>query len=216
MVAEEKVFISNENLIIEALMHKSASERGVIVCHPHPLMGGSMHNNVVEAVVRTFAAENFTTLRFNFRGVGASTGSYEEGKGESCDIIAVCRYLQQSGLSQIYFAGYSFGAWVGALVMEQREEKFSYSLFISPPHNYFPFNFNNLKNKLNLIICGNSDEFCHAENLKKRIKGTRAHLEIISGANHFYWGKEKEIEDILRKHLVKYGKIFCEKKVDFK
>jgi alpha/beta superfamily hydrolase len=66
-VQEEKIYIKNSSLIIEGLLSKSSEKKGVIICHPHSLMGGSMHNNVVEAIQEAFAAENFSTLRFNFR-----------------------------------------------------------------------------------------------------------------------------------------------------
>ena len=203
MLTEEKIFIENRELIIETLRHKSSSTKGVIICHPHPLMGGSMYNNVVEAIVRAFAAEDFTTLRFNFRGVGASTGSYDEGRSETQDIISVYEYLKKEGLSQIYFAGYSFGAWVGAKLLEEKENIFSHTIFISPPNNYFPFNINKLKDIIDLIICGDADEYCQIKNIKSQLKDAKTAVEIISGADHFYWGKENELEKILRQYLTK-------------
>ena len=159
--------------------------------------------NVVEAVVRAFVAKNFTTLRFNFRGVGASTGNYDEGEGESRDIIAAYQYLKQGGLPQVYFAGYSFGAWVGAKTMETHDKIFSYSIFISPPNNYFAFNFKSIEDKLDLIIYGDKDKFSDIGRIKKQIKKIDITIEKINGADHFYWGKEKEIEDILGKNIVK-------------
>ncbi len=203
VMAEEKIFIENGKLIIEALQHKSASSQGVIICHPHPLMGGSMYNNVVEAIVRAFAAIDLTTLRFNFRGVGASTGSYDEGRGETQDIISVYEYLKKEGLSQIYFAGYSFGAWVGAKLLEEKENIFSHTTLISPPDNHYAFNINNLKNVIDLIICGDADDYCQIKNIKSQLKDVKTAVEIISGADHFYSGKEKELEKILRKYLEK-------------
>jgi alpha/beta superfamily hydrolase len=111
---EEKILIKNNALVIEALLHRASGERGAVICHPHSLMGGSMYNNVVEALQEAFASEGISTLRFNFRGVGSSTGSYSEGVGEKEDIWAAGNYLKTSGLREIFFAGYSFGAWVGA------------------------------------------------------------------------------------------------------
>ena len=203
VITEEKIYIENDSLIIEGLLRKASPERGALICHPHPLMGGSMHNNVVEVIAEAFAAENFTTLRFNFRGVGQSTGAYHEGTGEAQDIIAARRYLANSGLSKIYFAGYSFGAWVGTNVIIRNNGIFTGSLFVSPPNKYFDFDWAKLNNNIGLIICGDQDQFCDPEAIKKQVKEMKAKLEMISEADHFYMGKEKELTDSLRKHIIK-------------
>ena len=198
MMIEEQVYIKNNELLIEGLLSKSSSDRGVVICHPHPLMGGSMHNNVVEAIQEAFAAENYTTLRFNFRGVGRSTGIYDEGRGEQEDIFAVCQYLQNTGTEKLFFAGYSFGSWVGSKVIERADNPFTYVIFISPPINYFDFNFAKLKCKTDMIICGNKDQFCDLEILKKQTKYLDTNLKVILGMDHFYAGREKELINILR------------------
>jgi hypothetical protein len=164
-------------------------------------MGGSMHNNVVEAIQEAFAAENYTTLRFNFRGAGQSTGIYDEGRGEQEDIIAVCQYLQNTGTEKLSFAGYSFGSWVGSKVIEQADDPFNAVIFVSPPINYFDFNFAKLECKIDMIICGNKDQFCDLEILKKQTKYLDASLKIIAGTDHFYAGREKELINILRENF---------------
>jgi hypothetical protein len=199
---EERIFIKNGSLIIEGLWHKSAEKRGVIICHPHPLMGGSMQNNVVEAIQEAFAAGNFTTLRFNFRGVGRSTGIYGEGRGEMEDILSAREYLIHIGVSKIFFAGYSFGSWVGSKVIERNSDTFTDSVFVSPPNNYFDFDWAKLTASIGLIICGDQDQFCDPEAIKKQIKEIKAKLEMVSGADHFYLGKEKELVNILRKYII--------------
>lgn len=201
MMREEQVYIKNNKLVIEGLLSKASSGRGVVICHPHPLMGGSMHNNVVEAIHDAFAAENYSTLRFNFRGAGASTGTYDEGRGEQEDIFAVCKYLQNLGILKISFAGYSFGAWVGSKVVEQAQHPFNSVKFVSPPINYFEFDFTKLRNKVNMIICGDNDQFCDLEVLKEQIKYLDSNLKIIPETDHFYSGKENELINILRKSL---------------
>mgnify|MGYP002476917377 CR=1 FL=1 len=155
MLKEEQIFISNGNLRIEALLHNVQGKKAALICHPHPLMGGSMHNNVVAAAAQAFAVENHATLRFNFRGVGASSGAYDEGKGESQDIIRVADYLLERGFVEIIFTGYSFAAWVGAKVISMTDKMFCQVIFISPPVNHFDFHFSALKNKVNLITSYN-------------------------------------------------------------
>jgi alpha/beta superfamily hydrolase len=198
---EELVFIKNNKLIIEGLLSKSSENKGVIICHPHPQMGGSMYNNVVEAIQEAFSAENYSTLRFNFRGVGDSTGSYDEGRGEQEDIIACIKYLQDLGIFNISFAGYSFGSWIGSKIIGSEDHLFNDVILISPPVNFFNFDFTKLYNKIDMIICGDYDQFCDISFLKKQMNILNYKLEIVNSTDHFYMGREKEIENILRVKL---------------
>jgi len=199
---EEKVYWDNGSLKIEGLLGKHSEENGVVICHPHPLMGGSMHNNVVEAIRDAFALQNYTTLRFNFRGTGNSTGNYDEGRGEQEDILSAHEFLKKNGIEKIILAGYSFGAWVGSKVLEQFNEHFVASILVSPPHNLFDFNWENLKNKIDLLVSGDRDKYCDAEVLRKQAEIINSPIEIISGTDHFYSGKEKELSNILFKYIV--------------
>lgn len=203
MIKEEQIYIKNNQVTLEGLLIKSSKEKGVVICHPHPLMGGSMHNNVVEAIQEAYAAENYTTLRFNFRGVEGSTGQYDEGRGEQEDILAASKYLQDIGILKTAFAGYSFGAWVGAKFIERLDNIFANVTFVSPPINIYDLNFKKLDNKVNQIICGNYDQFCDVNILKDKIKNINVNLKIISGADHFYFGQEKDLINVLRDILKK-------------
>ncbi|RLJ02607.1 MAG: alpha/beta hydrolase, partial [Candidatus Aenigmatarchaeota archaeon] len=111
---EEKVFFQAGDVKIEGMLYNAPGEKGAVVTHPHPLYGGDMHNNVVETVVQAYREKGYATLRFNFRGVGRSTGSYDEGIGEQEDVRAALAYLTGTGKTSIDLAGYSFGAWVNA------------------------------------------------------------------------------------------------------
>jgi len=202
-VPEEKTYIKNGSLIIEGLLNRTSEDKGVIICHPHPLMGGSMYNNVVEAVGEAFTSENYSTLRFNFRGVGGSTGIYDEGRGEKEDILAVCEYMKKLGLTKLFFAGYSFGAWVGSKILEENDNPFSFRICISPPVDYFDFVWSNLKNKIDLLICGDGDQFCRMDFLIQEAHKINSPVEIINGADHFYCGKERELIRILKRYIIK-------------
>ena len=206
---EEKVYWNNGSLKIEGLLGKLSGEKSVVICHPHPLMGGSMHNNVVEAIRDAFALQNYSTLRFNFRGAGNSTGNYDEGRGEQADILSAQKFLKKNGSKKIFLAGYSFGAWVGSKVLEQFNQLFVASILVSPPLNYFDFNWDNLKNKIDLLVSGDRDQFCDAKLLRKQAKKINSPLETISDTDHFYSGKEKELIDILLKYIVKYNEKNC-------
>ena len=202
---EEKVYWNNGSLKIEGLLGNQPGKNGIVICHPHPLMGGSMHNNVVEAIRDAFAIQKYTTLRFNFRGAGNSTGNYDEGRGEQTDIISALEFLKKKGIEKIVLAGYSFGAWVGSKLLEQSNQLFVASILVSPPHNIFDFSWENLKNKINLMVSGDLDQYCDAEVLRKQAKNTSSLFETIVGADHFYFGKEKELIDVLLKYIVEFN-----------
>ena len=92
--------------------------RGVaVIAHPHPLFGGTMDNKVVQTMVRAFLQMGYRTVRFNFRGVGASAGAHDEGRGESQDLMLVARSVHQAG-EPLALAGFSFGAYVTALAAQ--------------------------------------------------------------------------------------------------
>jgi hypothetical protein len=202
LMKEENIYIKNGSEVIEGLLSKSSANKGVVICHPHPLMGGSMYNNVVEAIQKAFAYEKYTTLRFNFRGVGHSTGVYDEGRGEQEDLYAAGGYMCDSGIANIIFAGYSFGSWVGSKVIKNDNSPFTTSLFISPPNNYFNFDFTELNNKIALIICVDNDPFCELNSIKEYALKINAKLKIISETDHFYVGREDELVNILHNYLI--------------
>ena len=128
---EEKIIFPAGSFHLEGYYAPAGSGRGVVVTHPHPLMGGSMENNVVETLVKAFFHQGYTTLRFNFRGVGRSEGHYAEGLGEQEDLISAAGVLQQKGVREIFLAGYSFGAWVNVQVLRRRPS-LSCLLYTSP------------------------------------------------------------------------------------
>ena len=91
----------------------------VIVCHPHPLHGGSMHNKVVVMVERSLRELGLNTLRFNFRGVGASEGEYDDGRGETLDLLAVAEWVARTRPGDaLWLAGFSFGSYVALLAAQ--------------------------------------------------------------------------------------------------
>ena len=116
---ETGISFSCEDFKIEGLLSRDDSDKGVVISHPHPLYGGDMHNNVVSAIQRAFQNKGYTTLRFNFRGVGRSGGRYAKGIGEQKDVQSALALLEEMGIAKIHLAGYSFGAWVNAQAMEE-------------------------------------------------------------------------------------------------
>lgn len=205
---EEKVFWKNGTLIAEGLWRRAVGDRGIIICHPHPLMGGSMYNNVVETVRDVFSSRNYSTLRFNFRGVGESTGNYDEGRGEQQDILSAFDCIASQGIEKITLVGYSFGSWVCSRLLKDRPALAVSTIFISPPQKYFDFEWEGLENAVELIICGDSDPFCDLNDLRKKAEHISSKLQVCRSTDHFYAGKEPLLGAYLNQYI-------DEKKLDF-
>lgn len=190
---EEKVFFPSGGVQLEGLLsiHEALSVKGgVILCHPHPQFGGDMHNRVITTALKSAHEEGFSTLRFNFRGVGNSGGSYSEGIGEMEDVETAIEFLgsklKDSG-SPILVLGYSFGAWVG-LPVALESERVKGMVAVSPPLEMFDFGFLKGCRKKKLIIGGDRDLYCPSSLLKdwfEQLKEPKS-LTIIQGADHFY------------------------------
>lgn len=111
----------------------------VIICHPHPLFGGTMHNKVVTTLYKTFDAMGFYTIRFNYRGVGKSDGCYGEMLGEIADLQAVLAWLRQHRPAcTVWLAGFSFGGYISASVANQ-DEQIAQLVTVAPAVNHANF-----------------------------------------------------------------------------
>ena len=194
-------FISNR-LEIEGRLTGGGHPKGVAITHPHPLYGGDMHNNVVAAVSRTYQKFGCTTLRFNFRGVGGSQGNYGDGIGEQEDVRAAVAYLADSGIRQIDLAGYSFGAWVNALAVNDGL-KVDNMIMVSPPVAFIDFKSISNLSSLKLIVTGSRDDIAPAGRVEKLYPtwNPAAKFEVIEGADHFYGGYADQLEAVLTHFL---------------
>ena len=201
-MAEERIFLEAEKLKIEGLLEKLEGEKGVVVSHPHPLYGGSMHNNVVKAVANAYREQGYSTLRFNFRGVGLSEGDYDNGTGEQQDVHAALRYLTKLGKTKVDLAGYSFGSWVNALGIEAFTEA-ERLIMVSPPVDFIDFGFLKYSHKIQLVICGTLDDIAGYKKVGKMLPlwNREATFRVIEGADHFYFGYEDEIKRIIGEFL---------------
>jgi alpha/beta superfamily hydrolase len=194
-------FIS-DSFEIEGRLFKGDTDKGVIITHPHPLYGGNMQNSVVGAISLAYQKIGITTLKFNFRGVGGSQGSYDDGNGEQEDVRAAVAYLADSGIRQIDLAGYSFGAWVNALAVNGGL-KIDNMIMVSPPVAFIDFKSISNINSLKLIVTGSRDDIAPADRVEK-IYPTwcpTARFEVISGADHFYGGYQDQLEAVLADFL---------------
>ena len=203
-MAEERIFIDAGGLKIEGLLDHTSDERGVVVTHPHPLYGGTMHNNVVKGIVRAYREKGYSTLRFNFRGVERSEGEHDNGVGEQEDVRSALKVLVDLGIANIDLAGYSFGAWVNAKGLESFE-KVDRMIMVSPPVGLLDFDGLDLNRKVRLVIAGSLDDIAPVNAIEEKmpIWNTDATLHVIDGADHFYQGKIDDMEAIIKNFLVK-------------
>lgn len=196
---ERGINFKSGELTLEGVLHLPADVRGrvpaIVVCHPHPLYGGSMHNVIIEKLCRKLEESGLVALRFNFRGVGFSEGSYNEGSGEVLDAKAAIDFLETIDfpvLNAFGVAGYSFGAYIAARVAEDPRVKAM--ALISPPLALYNFDFLKRLHKPKLIIWGDQDEFVGitAEEMAHIVAGPKR-LVLVGGADHFWYGYEDEI-----------------------
>jgi uncharacterized protein len=201
-MAEKRLFIRSGDLQLEALLEELPGTKGVVVTHPHPLYGGEMRNPVVENVVRIYRERGYTTLRFNFRGVGGSQGSHDQGRGEQGDVEAGLSLLQSLGKGEIDLAGYSFGAWVNAQGIE-RYGRARRLVLVSPPVAFLDFGFLKPNAKISLVVTGSEDEIAPAGDVERLMSSWNPEgaLRIIQGADHFYQGKMEELRSALLEFL---------------
>lgn len=201
---EEAVMFDAGGIRLEGRMAPGTGRGAAVVSHPHPQMGGSMDNNVVEAVCEGFQRLGFSTLRFNFRGTGRSEGRYDGGRGEQDDLRAAVDFLAGRTTAPLLLGGYSFGAWVTANLYA-REPLSCDLLLVSPPIDLLETPFEPLADGLIGVICGDRDAFCDIQELTKRLGRINLAPHVLAGADHFYVGREEAlvitIETILNAFL---------------
>lgn len=171
---------------------------GVIICHPHPLHGGNMNNNVVTGVGYALVQKGFAVLRFNFRGVGRSEGAFDEGIGEQDDARACLKFLREReeiDPGRIGLAGYSFGGMI-ALSVGVREDAVRVMAGISP---VMPKDILRGCNKPKIIISGTYDDVVPVSLVSQETEKAGEHTEIrvIDGADHFWWGFERQLGEMV-------------------
>jgi alpha/beta superfamily hydrolase len=170
-----------------------------VVCHPHPLGGGTLHNKVVFRAARGLEAANVATLRFNFRGVGASAGRHEEGEGEQSDVqTAIDWCVRKHPGKKLIVGGFSFGSWVASRVA--CEVPIVDAIFlIGTPVNKYDFGYLRHCEKPMLFLSGTQDEFGDVDKLEKLVHQVRnAESVVFTGADHFFTKQLDAVEETMR------------------
>jgi alpha/beta superfamily hydrolase len=182
---------------LEALLRgPPAPVAAAVLCHPHPLGGGTMNNNVVYRAAKALVDAGVAVLRFNFRGVGASTGRHDGGAGEEDDALAALDVLAQLHPSlPLWMAGFSFGARVG-LTVGARDERVEKLLGIGLALSMFDYSFLNACEKPKAIIQAANDEYGARDAITAAFDQMTPpkHLAIVDGATHLYPQHLAELE----------------------
>lgn len=202
---------------IEARYQPSEVENAPIalILHPHPKAGGTMQDPVVITLFEMFAAHGFSTMRFNFRGVGRSQGQFDAGIAELSDAAYVLDHLESltEAPSQCWVAGSSFGAYICLQLLMRRPEIDGF-IAVAPPANHYDLSFLAPCPASGVIISGDADRVAPPADIDRSLtkvrvqKGEVIERASVPGANHFFQGKLDELEKTAAAYLNKRMKAF--------
>lgn len=191
---------------VEGRYHEPPRENApvALILHGHPRAGGSMQDRVTVKLYQIFQRYGFATLRFNFRGLGRSQGTFDNGIGELSDAASALDYLQamNPNAEQCWVAGFSFGAWIGMQLLMRRPEIDGF-IAISPPANHYDLSFLAPCPASGLVLYGTKDAVAPAADVERVVsrirtqKNIKVDYEPVEGADHFY----RNVADPSKDHL---------------
>jgi len=206
--ASRNLFLEGPAGRLEAILWTPASRTppplAAVVCHPHPLFGGTMHNKVVYQAAKSLDALSLPVLRFNFRGAGLSAGTHDRGRGEQGDVRAALDFLTAEfpGIP-LLVTGFSFGCWVG-LRVGCEDRRMSELIGLGTPVNSTDFSFLRSCSKPKLFVHGANDEHGEigkVEALVESLPGEKR-LVVVPAADHFFAGKLEQVDGAIRRWVV--------------
>ncbi len=201
----ERVLIEGPVGQIECLVEEITGPGGdvvAVICHPHPLFGGSMENKVVHTVSRALHRLGISTVRFNFRGVGQTDGEHDEGRGETDDAVAVIDWaMERFEARQLWLAGFSFGAWIAVRAAARRE--CSQLITIAPPVQRFAIRDEPQPDCDWLIVQGSADELVNSDAVIEWVNELRPGpaLVVLPDVDHLFHGALTELRETLVANL---------------
>jgi|TARA_B110000438_G_scaffold151865_1_gene145901 alpha/beta superfamily hydrolase len=213
----QEIFIPGPAGRLDAKYYKSSKKTSPIalILQPHPQYGGTMNNKIVVELFKTFADNEFSVCRINFRGVGKSDGEFDNGQGELADAAAALDWIEKENFdnSQCWVSGFSFGSLIGMQLLMRRPE-INRFVSVSPQPNVYDFSFLSPCPTSGLIVYGSNDELVPIEDmnsLNERLssqKGIKVEFEKISNANHFFTSKEKDLSKIVNNYVKKESAVY--------
>jgi len=201
--------LQGESGVIEALLDipldiPAGQLRGTaVIAHPHPLFGGSMHNKVVQTLARSFVQCGLRAVRFNFRGVGASDGAYDDGRGEQTDMLSVIEQTALPGQT-LALAGFSFGAYVTSHALARTwgtraidkvvlvgvaASRFQVAALPSEAHD------------ATLVLHGEQDDTVELHSVMDWARPQSLPVMVIPGVEHFFHGQLPLLKSLVMRHL---------------
>ncbi len=195
---------------LEGRYHHGPSSNAplALILHPHPLHGGTMNNKLVYNAFHMFARRGFSVLRFNFRGVGRSQGSFDHGQGELRDAAAALDWMQQHNpnSSSCWVTGFSFGAWIGMQLLMRRPEIRGF-ISVALPANAYDFSFLAPCPSSGLIVHGGRDMLVPPDSVAKLVqklsqqRGIKIDLEVVPDADHFFSSWMDQLDAVIDRYL---------------
>jgi uncharacterized protein len=201
------LFIDGPTGRLEALLKEPAVEitRAVVVCHPHPLFAGTMHNKVVYRIAKAFQDSGFATLRFNFRGTQQSEGTHDYGRGEQDDLRAAMNFIEQKyPKAELWVAGFSFGAVMTLKAVCSDPKVRAMVLAGLPVSKYGEYELGVAScDRPKLLVQGANDEFgsvADLENFYANLSGEKS-MKVIAHADHFFKQELDELYDAVKEFI---------------
>lgn len=199
MALQRNVIFAGPSGQLEGVLHlpDAAPHAVAVVAHPLPTMGGTMNNKVVTTLARAFTESGFATLRFNFRGVGESAGSYDEGNGEMLDAIAAANFMRGEFPDlPLIGAGFSFGGYVQARAAEELRPQ--HLVLVAPAVGRFempqvPAD--------TLLIHGDLDEVVELDAVLHWARPQHLPVIVLAGAGHFFHGRLTQLKQVVLQHF---------------
>jgi alpha/beta superfamily hydrolase len=199
----QSLFIPGPAGRLEALLNAGSAEAlySVLICHPHPPSGGTMHNKIVYQAMKAFNSLGLPVLRFNFRGTGLSQGTHDEGRGEVQDVHAALQWLDERFGLPVIFAGFSFGANVGLRACCGDARVKGIVALGVPMHaagRVYTYHFLPGCTQPKLFVSGTRDEFATVEEVQALLASTpHSELVLVAEADHFFLGKLDQVRSAI-------------------
>ena len=205
-----EIFIPGPSGRLEGKYFKNSKNNSpvAIILQPHPQYGGTMNNRVVQETYNVFVKNNFSVLRINFRGVGKSEGTFDNGQGELSDAAAALDWIERENqdYSQCWVSGFSFGSLICMQLIMRRPEVNKF-IAIAPQPNVYDFTFLAPCPSSGQVVFGEKDELVSKESISelnnrlKSQKGIEVIFSEIKGANHFFKDKEEDLRKTIDKYI---------------